>query len=702
MSDQWWLRPFRVFQTNIREIDAGLDVEAVLDDIVDFGANTWLLNAGGIVSFYPSRLPFQHPSPWLRERVSGDLLGDAVGAAHKRGVRVLARCDFSKVHQDIYERHPDWCYISPAGAPQIYNGLYSCCPNAPYYQEKAFEIISEILDRYAVDGFFFNMFNHPLRDYSGVYHGLCQCAHCHQRFNQATGLQLPSSEDWNDPAYLAWREWSRSVLHDLAGRVRELIKTRRPDVALVLRFNPDVTMNEVNNAIDRPLPLWRQWAGEFGRQARTAFPGRPAVCNGVMFLDFPYRFTAEQPGLNGLHLAQMFSHGVNPWSYVIGTTRNQPDRKNFPIVRRMNRFHRDNEDVYAGLAPDSRVAIIESVRSEERIGSLHGGEEGVAQVLHARRGAYRALCEMHVPFDIFPDDQLVAGLRDGRLSRYAALVLPNVAVLDEAQAQALDDYVAAGGGLVATYETGAYRPDGSRRSELALKSLGASRILSTRAGRRTIGLSDVRGISRPMRAAYLKVTRREDLPGFDDTDWVMLDRAFLTLEVRAGATPSLTLIPQSRSGPPEKIYVDHETDHPGLLHHTFGKGRTAYFPWPVDALFFDHSLPEHRALLAQAVVAVAGGRQVETDARPQVEVVVGRLPDGAAVVHLINHSGHQDRSYHEPVPMHDIALSLAVEGPIRSAHARVAGTKLAVSMVGSRASFTVPRLDLMEVVVLRR
>ncbi|MDP8924818.1 MAG: hypothetical protein M3O34_18355, partial [Chloroflexota bacterium] len=180
---------------------------------------------------------------------------------------------------------------------------------------------------------------------------------------------------------------------------------------------------------------------------------------------------------------------------------------------------------------------------------------------------------------------------------------------------------------------------------------------------------------------------------------VMLDRAFLTVEPREGAVPSLALIPQSRYGPPEKIYWDFETDHPGLLHFAHGQGRTAYFPWPVDALFFDHSLPEHGALLAQAVVTVAGGRQVVADAPPQVEVVVGARPDGGHVVHLINHSGHQDRSYHAPLPIQDVTLSLDVAAA--SARALVADRDLPLERDGDgRVRLRLPRLDLFEAIVL--
>lgn len=259
------------------------------------------------------------------------------------------------------------------------------------------------------------------------------------------------------------------------------------------------------------------------------------------------------------------SQGVNPWAYVLGTTQNQPDRKNFETVRRLLRFHRDHEDLYRGLRSTARIAVVSSVRSEERAWAagaseqvaftLHGGD-GLASVLHARRGVYRALVESQAPFDIIPDSQLVTAAADGRLALYDALVLPNVTVLDDEQVAVLDQYVEAGGGLVATYETDGKGADCQVRSEMPLASLGVARILSKRSGASTIGVADARNVDRLMRSSYLRVTRREDLPGFDQTDLVMLDRGFLTVELRAGAEPSLTLVPQSRNGPPERIYFD--------------------------------------------------------------------------------------------------------------------------------------------------
>jgi Hypothetical glycosyl hydrolase 6 len=280
---RWWERSFRIFQTNLREIDAGLDATRVVRRIVDFGASAWLLNTAGIVSFYPSKLPFQHPSPWLRDRPSGDLIGDAIREAHASGLRVISRADFSKVHADVYEAHPDWCFVDREGEPQVYNGLYSTCPSGPYYQEKTFEIIGEVLDLYPTDGFFFNWFNFNQRDYSGRERGICQCESCRRRFRDEVGLDLPRVENWSDPAYLRWREYTRGTLEGLAGRIKTFIKARNPDVCLILRQNPDVIMHEVNGAVDRPLPLWKYWAGEVGRESRAAHPDLPVTINRLMW-----------------------------------------------------------------------------------------------------------------------------------------------------------------------------------------------------------------------------------------------------------------------------------------------------------------------------------------------------------------------------------------------------------------------------------
>src|SRR5688500_18929831 len=60
----WWNRaPYRLVQTNLREIDATMDVNAYVQSIVDAGANVVLINVGGIVANYPTKLAYQFRNP---------------------------------------------------------------------------------------------------------------------------------------------------------------------------------------------------------------------------------------------------------------------------------------------------------------------------------------------------------------------------------------------------------------------------------------------------------------------------------------------------------------------------------------------------------------------------------------------------------------------------------------------------------------
>jgi hypothetical protein len=681
---RWWEDPFSVFQTNLREVDAGLDEKAVVATVHDLGATAWLLNVGGIVSFYPSQLDFQNPSPWLSARKSGDLVADAVEAAHRAGVRVIGRLDFSKLHQEIAERHPDWWFVGADGLPQVYNGLYSMCPSAAYYQEKSFEILGEVLDHYSVDGLFFNWFNFNERDYSGRPRGICQCWSCRSRFRRATGHDLPLSPDSAYEVYLQWRTFTREVLRDLAERIREFIHRRREDVALVLPYNPDVIMHEVNNALDRPQPLWVTWAGEQTRRARGESPGKPVMINSVTFLDLPYRFTAEQPGLVQLELAQVISQGCNPSAYIIGTP-DLADRRALSASRELLRFHRENARYYKDLHSCARVLLVWPARSAEiRDQTMPNGGS-----LDEARGVYRALLEGHVPFDMVTDEELGRAAADGELARYGALVLPGVSILSAEEVRLVDAFVQAGGGLVATADTGLFDVGGTEVAEVRLASLGAGRLRFRREGRDLY------------RSSYLAVTDPADLPGANTDARLPLDAFFLHMEPRAGARESLAFVPPSRYGPPEKCYGAGPTEQAGLFHYRFGNGQSAFCPWPSGSLYYRTGLADFRELLVAAVLHVSPeGRQVETDAPPQVEVVVSNQDvHHRLLVHLINYSGYQGRAFYEPIVLRSVSISVRAGGVFGRARAVRAGCDLEVRARDGLVSTELDRLGLFELLV---
>jgi len=683
----WWQEPFRIFQTNLRETDAVLDVQQALDDLTELHANAWLLNTGGIVSFYPSQLPYQHPSPWLAERSSGDLIGDAVSAAHERGVRVISRFDFSKLHDNVYEQHPDWFFLRKDGRPQIYNGLYSACPSGPYNQNYSFDVLGEVLDRYPIDGVFFNMFGFAPWDYSGTYHGVCQCANCRRRFAEQYDRALPEEEDWNDPAWVDYHDFTRQTAADLSARMRTFIHQKRPDVALVLFMNAgagDVVLHEINNAIQRPLPYWTYNTGEKAKLSQGEYPGRPVALNSVLFLDIPYRFANEQPQYVGLRLTQIMAHGANPYVYVVGTTQ-QADRRNHKIVRELYAYHERQAETFRGLVPAARCALVLPERSQ----ALYKRGRSFDGVTAAFRGMYRVLTESHIPFDVFTDRSILQKAEDGGLAGYDLIVLPNAACLSAAEGQALDAFARAGGKILATYETGLYDERGQPRERPGLGSLGFTQVLNRR---------------EDMRSAVLRI-RDDDHPlltELEDCDLLALLGEYLYVDPGDAAVRCLPLIPPMRYGPPEKCYWETETDWPGMLEQPFGAGRTTYLPWQPDRFYYSHSLPEYRALLAGLAAHLAPQvRMITTGAGPAVEIVLRDQPDsGRRIVSLVNYSGQNGRAFFEPVEMRDLPVSVAYERPAARVWASVLEKDLPFEARDGAVHFRLPRLGLFERVII--
>ena len=135
----WWEGyPWRMIQTNLRESDmADIHAEEYAQQLEDFGATVVTLNAAGIIASYPTKLPFQTRSACL----TSDSLKQLIDACHRRGIRVIARTDFTKVRYALYEQHPEWACRTKGGDIINYNGNVHVCLNSDYQQKYIFEIL---------------------------------------------------------------------------------------------------------------------------------------------------------------------------------------------------------------------------------------------------------------------------------------------------------------------------------------------------------------------------------------------------------------------------------------------------------------------------------------------------------------------------------------------------------------------------------
>jgi hypothetical protein len=163
----------------------------------------------------------------------------------------------------------------------------------------------------------------------------------------------------------------------------------------------------------------------------------------------------------------------------------------------------------------------------------------------------------------------------------------------------------------------------------------------------------------------------------------------------------MSVLSRAPYGPPEKCYGHLLLDHPALLEHHYGLGRTITLPWTPGRAHREVGLSGLARVVADAAVELLGDDlEITTDLPAQVEVVVGRSEAGY-VVHLRNLTGLRHQSFGDPIPIaagHRIAVrGVAAPSVIR---ALVADDELTTEEVDGGVAVVLPVIGLFEVLVV--
>lgn len=671
-DDSWWNRaPYRLIQTNLREIDASMNTEAYVQSIVDASANVVLINVGGIVANYPTNLPFQYRNPFMKS----DLVGELVRKLHKKGIKVIGRFDFSKINETLAAKKPEWLYVGTDGKHVNYNGQVHTCINGGYQQEYSKQILKEALTTYPLDGVFFNMIGYTTSDYSGVYHGFCQCGNCKKRFYDSTGHTLPVKADMSDPAFREYNAFKKSTADKLFKEIGQHIKMLNPRLMIntYAEAGVDMIASESSASISDEYE-WNYSAADNVKRILGSYKDRSPGNLLIYFQDIGFRHIGTSPNLAKVWMLENMLHGAPLGFVVVGTLVNYEDRVFIPTLNDLYGFHKANEKLFTNLQSLSNVALIRG-----------SGDE--------YRGMIKLLTEEHILYDVI--EPAVAGTaRTPRtLAEYDLVILPNLENMDDRLVKIIDDYVKEGGNILVTGAASTRDGSGKPMNAIRLKSLGVTPSYENfdRAKSTYLKVSD---------ADKVRLGERE----FKDFSIIMMYSDFLKVKPRGdSATGMLRLLPQTKFGPPEKAYFtpDEITDVPGVVVNTYGIGRSVFIPWQLGSLYYLKGNYMHRTLFTGAFKNILRvERTLITDASPLIETShMANLNGAFEWIGMINHSGQVGGSFREPVSLHNINILFKPQKQVKKIRLLRAGKSVEFSDRNGWIECTVPELADFEMIV---
>lgn len=622
---EWFDRPMRWAQLTLVENDPGqYDPQFWLDYFKRIHADAACLSAGGCVAYYPTKIPLHYRSAWMKD---SDPFGELLAGCRKQNMVVLARTDPHAVHQDVYDAHPDWIAVDAEGKKRRHWAtpeLWVTCALGPYNFEYMTEVHKEIMAMYRPDGIFSNR-------WAGS--GMCYCEHCQRNFKAAYGMDLPRTNDPQNPQQRNYILWKQQRLFELWKLWNTEIRKLNPNARYIANSGGGAlsaldmkTIGEISDTLFSDKQARRGLTtplanGRNGKEYRATM-GRKAI--GGIFsvgVEEPYRWkdSVQSEAEIRIWVAEGTANGLRPWFTKFSGTLY--DKRWLKVVEEIYNWHYQAEKYLRNETPLARVAMVYS----QQTATFYGGTRAQAKVEDHTEGFYHALIEARIPFEMVHDKLLDAAHTD----QFKVLILPNIAALSAQQCDQLREFVNRGGSIVATHETSLYDEWGVRRKDFGLADL--------------FGVKFNGRLESPMQNSYLQLEKDATgkyhpiLAGLEEAGRIINGVSRVDVAATDKTPMPLTVIPSYPDLPMEMVYPRIRNSGIAGVHlREVGKGRVIYFPWDIDRTFWEVMSSDHGRLLRNAVEwALHEEPLITVTGAGLIDVTVWRQKE-SMTVHLVN------------------------------------------------------------------
>ncbi len=588
-----------------------------------------------------------------------DLLREQIAACHAQGIRVPI---YTTVQWDHYTatNHPEWLTIDGdgrvIGTPPFEAGFYRrLCLNSPYvYFLKSH--VAEIMETMPCDGLFFDIVQ-PVP---------CACRYCRTGM-LAAGL---------DPADPQARE---------AFGVETVNRFKLDMTAFVRERNQECTIFYNAGHVG---PRHRAVASAYSHLELESLPS-----GGWGYMHFP--ITARYARTLGLDVLGMTGKFHTSWGDFhsfknqaalefecfnmlahaakcsIGDQLHPLGRIDRHVYDLVGAVYAEVERKEPWCAAAQAIAEIGVLTPEE----FHGG--GITAMPPALIGVTRMLEEGGHQFDIIDSA--------ADFSRYSVLILPDTIPTDHALAERLTQYLADGGALIASFESG-LNPSGEG---FGLEALGVR----------------LRGKA-PFSPDFL-LPRGAVGRGLPETEHAMYMRG-LEVEVKAGAE-ILADVVEPYFNRTYKHFCSHRhtpsagtTGYPGIVQN----GRAIYFAHPIFGQYNQNAPRWCRTMLLNALALLLPEPLARHQGPTTLRLTItGQTAQNRQIVHLLHYIPErrsQDIDIIEDViPIYQVPISIRADGQVRSVTCVPSGETLAFEQRNGRVEFVVPEINGHQMIALQ-
>lgn len=585
--------------------------------------------------YYPTKLGHVHPNlkPGL------DLFGEQLKACRSAGIRTLAYTTVVWA-EDTCDQHPEWMQIDEngvLGARRPFNGHYntderawrSLCMNNREYVEYMKAELKEIYDNYHPDGFWIDI----------IFQFHCICPSCRKEMHEL-GLNIQNTDDV--------MKHDRMVEIRFAKEIRAYIRSLDP--MLEVYFNGCPAEFDQNDLPDLSTAQ-RRLSDDF--MDIESLPSEiwgyahfPVLVNYVNRFDTPltmmngkfHKTWGDFGTLRNIAALEYeaFRALANGAGICVGDQLHPCGRLDPTVYRRIGDVMAQiekKEPYCIGSRKLARVAayagnrVLENERSfTATTMSINGTNEGV----------YRVLSELKIPFDFvdFADD----------ISKYELVILPDHVRLPEKNARQLSNYIANGGKVLLTGESGLkYDED-----QYALEEAGVDYV-----GAETYSV------------AYMEVSEDQfpNLPAMYHT----LYKRGIEVKVRSGKV--LSRLVNSYFNRTFDHFCSHRQTPPCITPSEkpliIDNGSVITVTHPLFADYAENGCKIYKDVLGQLIDRLIS--PIIRSNLPSTAEVTLRELNGDVILHVLSYSPVKRcrtvEIIEDTIPLHDVEISIRMDNP---------------------------------------